>query len=569
MVSAILNAKISTRVIIGYGAVMALMALLSVIGVFEVNKIDSSLTQINDVNGMKQRYAINFRGSVHDRAIALRDVVLLEDRAGIAKAVEEIRTLETFYEEAARNMDAMFAGDAPVTQEERRILQSIKDIEAQTMPLIQSVIADRDADRFDQANAMLIDKARPAFVTWLARINQFIDLQEANNTAITADARGVSESFKYLMFGLTAASLAVGAVFAFWTVGSIKPLTRLKEVMLTLAKGDLTVDVPEAKRQDEVGEITEAVHVFKQNALEADALRRDGVEADARAKQERQREMTALAENFEQEVKGVVDALTASSATVRNAAEGLSGTAEVTTQKAADVAQSSEQASDSVENASAAASEVEKSIAALNAQIGESAARARDAATQAEDTNRIIDGLSGKADRIGEVLQLIVDIAEQTNLLALNATIEAARAGEAGKGFAVVANEVKSLATQTTKATGDISSRIQEIQTATQEAVDAIKLITSTIGAVNQISNNMGEAVEQQNAATAEIVRSVQLATDGTSVVSRAISNVQEAAGETGTASEHLLSSAGDLSHQSDQLKAQVEKFLSSIRNAA
>ena len=567
--SAILNAKISTRVVLGYGAVMALMVLLSVIGVFEVNKIDYSLTQINDVNGQKQRYAINFRGSVHDRAIALRDVVLLEDKAGMDGAVEEIRTLEAFYAEAAQSMDALFAGDAPVTQEERRILQSIKDIEAQTMPLIQSVIADRDAGRLDQASATLIGEARPAFVTWLARINQFIDLQEANNKAITADTRSVSESFKYLIFGLTAVSLAVGVIFAFWTVGSIKPLSRLKEVMLTLAKGDLTVAVPEAKRQDEVGEITEAVHVFKQNALEADALRRDSAEAEERAKQERQREMTALAENFEQEVKGVVDALTASSTEVRNAAEGLSGTAEVTTQKAADVARSSEQASDSVGNVSAAASEVEKSIAELNSQISESAARARDAASQAEDTNRIIDGLSSKTDRIGEVLQLIMDVAEQTNLLALNATIEAARAGEAGKGFAVVANEVKSLATQTTKATGDISSRIQEIQTATKEAVDAIKLITSTIGAVNQISSNMGEAVEQQNAATAEIVQSVRLATDGTSVVSKAISNVQDAAGETGSASEHLLSSAGDLSHQSDQLKAQVEKFLSSVRSAA
>lgn len=562
------NAKISTRVITGYGAVLALLVLLSIVGVSQVSQIDASLTQINDVNGQKQRFAINFRGSVHDRAIALRDVVLL-DEVGVAESIADIRKLESFYTEAAVNMDAMFADGGSVTEEERRILSSIKEIEAHTLPLIEQVVADRNAGNLEAANKVLVEDARPAFVTWLARINQFIDLQEANNQAISGTARSIAASFTNVMLSLTAVCLLVGVVFAWWTTSSIRPLARLKDNMLTLADGDLTVDIPESKSGDEVGEITRAVHVFKDNALEAERLRTEGAEAEDRTKEERRKEMAALAQNFEREVKAVVDSLSSSSAEVRSAAESLKSTATVTEQKAEDVAQSSEQAATNVEVVASATGEVEQSILEINRQIAESTKRARDAAAQADDTNRIIDGLSGKADRIGEVLQLITDIAGQTNLLALNATIEAARAGETGKGFAVVANEVKSLATQTTKATDDIASRIQEIQLATREAVDAIKLITTTIGEVNAISSNMAAAVEQQNAATSEIARSVKNASNGTDTVSRSIANVRDAVGETGTASGALLNSAGDLTHQTDHLRAQVDQFLSSVRSAA
>ena len=386
---------------------------------------------------------------------------------------------------------------------------------------------------------------------------------------ISGKARSIAESFTIVMLSLTAISLLIGIVFAYWTTSSIRPLARLKDNMLTLADGDLSVEIPESKSADKVGEITSAVHVFKRNAIEADRLRTDTAEAEKRAKDERREEMNTLAQDFEREVKAVVDSLSSSSAQVRSAAETLKSTSSTTEEKAEDVAQSSDQAATTVEAVASATGEVEKSILQINRQIEESTRRARDAAAQASETNRIIDGLSGKADSIGEVLQLITDIAGQTNLLALNATIESARAGEAGKGFAVVANEVKSLATQTTNATDDIASRIQEIQLATREAVDAIQLITSTIDVVNAISSDIAIAVEQQNAATTEITRSVRDASDGTDTVSRSIANVRDAVGETGAASGVLLQSAGDLTQQTDHLRAQVDQFLSSVRSSA
>jgi methyl-accepting chemotaxis protein len=208
------------------------------------------------------------------------------------------------------------------------------------------------------------------------------------------------------------------------------------------------------------------------------------------------------------------------------------------------------------------------SVNEISRQVQESARIAGDAVKQAQETDQRINALSHAAGRIGDVVKLITAIAEQTNLLALNATIEAARAGEAGRGFAVVASEVKQLASQTAKATDEISTQIAGMQTATQESVAAIKEIGDTIGRISQIASTIAAAVEEQGAATQEIARNVGEAAKGTQQVAANITDVNRGAGETGSASSQVLSSAQSLSGESNQLKLEVERFLSTVRAA-
>ncbi|ANC90884.1 methyl-accepting chemotaxis protein [Azospirillum humicireducens] len=560
------HATIRTRLFLGFGVVLLLLISLTIIGVREVRKIDADLTRINEVNSVKQRYAINFRGSVHDRAIALRDVVLATDQATLSAALADIDRLAAFYEQSAKPLDAMFTSMSDIEPEERSLLAAIKEIEAKGLPALKAVVAARKANDMAGAQKALMQDARPAFTEWLKRINAFIDLQEHKNQQVAARARVVASGFQTLMLSLCGAALLMAAGFGLWTVAALRPLRRLTDAMLTLARGDLTVTVPASESKDEIGQITGAVEVFKSNAVEADAFRRRQAETEQAAEERKRAEMAALADRFESQVKGVVDSVSTSSTEVRTLAQSLATTADHTETQATTVAAASEQASVNVQTVAAAAEELAASIAEIGRQIGESSRKAKHAADQADGTNRIVDGLSAKANQIGDVVNLISSIAGQTNLLALNATIEAARAGEAGKGFAVVASEVKSLANQTAKATGDISQQIAEIQTATADAVQAIQSIAATIGEVNDIVGTIAQAVDGQNAATMEIARNVQQAAAGTNEVSSSIGGVLQAASETGSGAARLLSSSGELSKQAELLRSQVDRFLGSVR---
>jgi len=246
-------------------------------------------------------------------------------------------------------------------------------------------------------------------------------------------------------------------------------------------------------------------------------------------------------------------------------ARTLSGTADRTSKQSVTVAAGAEEASTNVQTVAASAEELTSSIAEISRQVSESARITSQAVQEAERTNAEIKGLADSAKRIGDVVKLINDIAGQTNLLALNATIEAARAGEAGKGFAVVASEVKSLATQTSKATEEISAKIAEVQTATTQSVVAIQGIATTIGRMNEIASTIASAVEQQGAATQEIARNVQEAAAGTTNVSVTISEVTKGADETGAASGEVLGAAEQLSQQAAALRSEVDKFFSAV----
>jgi methyl-accepting chemotaxis protein len=335
-----------------------------------------------------------------------------------------------------------------------------------------------------------------------------------------------------------------------------------------LAGGDTSTMIPCVDRTDEVGEMADAVQVFKENMIEADRLRAEQAQTEARAAAQRKADMHRLAGHFEDAVGDIVKTLSSSSTELEAAARTLSKTAENTQELSSVVSAASEEASTNVQSVASATEEMSSSVTEISRQVQDAARIAGAAVEQAQRTNDQVNKLSQAATRIGDVVELINTIAGQTNLLALNATIEAARAGEAGRGFAVVASEVKALAEQTAKATGEIGHQIADIQTATQESVVAIKEISGTIGRISEISSAIASAVEEQGAATQEIARNIQQAAQGTDQVAANISDVKQGAAETGSASTQVLASAQMLSKDSARLHSEVEQFLTTVRAA-
>jgi methyl-accepting chemotaxis protein len=348
----------------------------------------------------------------------------------------------------------------------------------------------------------------------------------------------------------------------------VRPITGMTAAMRKIAGGDTATIIPAQERRDEVGAMAQSVQVFKDNMIEAVRLRGEQDELKKTAEAEKHGLLGRMADDFEHGVRGSLDALTGAAVELRATSNSMSTAAGEASQQATTVAAVAEQASANVQTVAAATEELSSSVSEIGRQVAQSTRIAGQAVEEANRTNITVQGLSAAAQKIGDVIKLINDIASQTNLLALNATIEAARAGEAGKGFAVVASEVKSLASQTAKATEDISAQVAAMQGATTDAVQAIESIGGTIGAINEITTAIASAVEEQGSATKEIARNVQEAAQGTSMVSSNIGSVTDAAGETGAAAGRVLASAEELNRQADALRAKVDGFLVNIRAA-
>ncbi|MBK1671179.1 hypothetical protein CKO28_24555 [Rhodovibrio sodomensis] len=376
-----------------------------------------------------------------------------------------------------------------------------------------------------------------------------------------------------LALGLMGAAVVLLLLSAALTFGlfrrMLRPIPRLTAAMSTIANTqDMTTDVPDQDRRDEVGDMARALETFRAGLADKQRLEAEQAEAEKRAQEEKRQTARALADKFEQSVGQVVQQLAGSAGQLEQAAQTMSSTSEQTIRQAETVGAASEEASANVQTVSSASEELASSIQDISRQVSESSRISSEASEQAQRTNQQVEGLKAAADKIGEVVQIISDIAEQTNLLALNATIEAARAGDAGKGFAVVANEVKSLANQTAKATEEIRGQVDQIQSETGAAVDAIQGISTTIDRVNEIAQSVASAVEEQGAATQEIARNVQEASQGTQEVTRNISGVSEAAQQAGQGSSQVLSVAGEVSEQSERLRHEVDDFIAEVRAA-
>ncbi|SNZ18942.1 HAMP domain-containing methyl-accepting chemotaxis protein [Cohaesibacter gelatinilyticus] len=376
------------------------------------------------------------------------------------------------------------------------------------------------------------------------------NMEQAVTTTIVVSVIGI-------VLGLIAA-LVIGRMIS-------RPIQNITKSMSQLAEGDKTVEIPGQSNKDEIGDMASAVQVFKANMIKADELAaREAKELELRdARAQRIEELT---NQFDTQVASLLQDVSSSVSMVDSNASVMSGLADDTNHRSTTVASAAEEASVNTQTVAASTEELSASIHEIGRQVEKSSEITLHAVEQANNTDQQVQKLSVAAQKIGEVIGLISEIAEQTNLLALNATIEAARAGDAGKGFAVVAAEVKELADQTSKATGDISQQINNIQSETNDAVSSIKQITETINEINTIASSISAAVEQQSAATTEISSNVTQASEGAREVTENIIEVTKFASQTGEASMDVKSGAKELNDKSKALNSIIKTFLDDVK---
>jgi len=378
----------------------------------------------------------------------------------------------------------------------------------------------------------------------------------------------VSATIRTSIIGVVLVLLLVVVLAIYLTRTSItKPLNAVENGLAHLAQNDLTIKVSGVDRKDEIGSMARAYVSLRESLgkmREMEAAQR----VDAEAKVKRGERVAELVRNFETTIKAIIATLAAAATELQSNASSMSATAQETQQQSATVASATQEATTNVQAVASATEEMTASTKEIGQQVTRASQMAAQAVDEARTTRDTVHGLADAADKIGEVVKLIQQIAGQTNLLALNATIEAARAGDAGKGFAVVANEVKSLATQTAKATEEIAGQISGIQQATTTTVTAIEGIDSSISRISDVSSAVAAAVQEQVAVTDEISNNVHQAAQGTNEIASNISGVAQAAEQTGSASEMVLAAANQLAEEADHLKVEVDRFLASL-NAA
>ena len=390
------------------------------------------------------------------------------------------------------------------------------------------------------------------------------ELEDVSAKELMEELEGAIHEMALLVIISLLSSLVIAVVLA---RSITRPVTQMTEAMQTLASGDKTVRIPATENKDEIGTMAQAVLVFKKNMIENERLQLEQEEQKKRTEAERKAAMREMADSFEAQVGGVIEAVTSATVELQASARQMAATATETSAQATAVASSAEESSSNVQAVASATEELATSIREISEQVDHTRKVAIKADGEAKETTQLIQKLADYVTGIGQIVSMINDIASQTNLLALNATIEAARAGDAGKGFAVVASEVKNLASQTAKATEEVSNRISSIQGGTADAVRAIEAITAVIAEMSSISGSVAAAVEEQGAATTEISRNVEQASAGTREVTTNITMVETAAHETGAAANQISHAASELSVQSEKLKMEVQKFLDTVRS--
>lgn len=455
MLSFFTRATVQTRLLIGFGAVIMMMIVITIVGINSVNAIDKSMTVITDINSVKQRYAINFRGSVHDRAIAIRDVVLLQENSELQRTLKDISRLEVFYNESRVPLDQLMVEGSSSSEE--NILNLIKRIESKTMPLVKQVINKMQQGDKQQAEQLLLNSVRPAFVEWLAAINQFIDYQEVENQQATKMVRETAASFEGVMLALTGIAFLISGFIVYRIAKGLRVSldgepSEVASLLSKVAEGDLTQSIEVRyensvlfslkKTQNQLSStVTNIADASKEINGQIDIV--SAGSADVLALVQQQREYTALA----------TDNLNDMRDKTYTVSELLVQTEENSSQTLSSCTSGSQ-------SVNATAEEIEKVLTTVSSALEK------------------LQKLEQRTKDISGIISVISGISDQTNLLALNAAIEAARAGESGRGFAVVADEVRTLAQSTGSATSEIEAMLTEI---TKETAGSVVAMESTL----------------------------------------------------------------------------------------
>ena len=485
------STKISTRLYTGFGLVLLLLIIVTALGINRVQKIDAILTNISDVNNVKQRHAINFRGSVHDRAIALRDVVLAPDAAAAKPELARIETLAANYAQAATPLDQILGGGKDVTEAERTALAAIKASEAAAQPIIAKVIQLRLADDVAGATALLQQQGAAAFTGWLASVNQLIDLEEKMSREQADSATNVARSFFFFMVLLCLGAIAIGTVAA-WRIshGLLRQLGGEPDYAAAIAgeiaAGNLAVKI--ATGPNDRSSLLYAMRGMRDSLVDIVSQVRAGTQTIATNSREIAAGNLDLSNRTEQQAGSIEETATSM--------EQLTGTVRQTAEHAIEANELAVSASGVAVKGGTVVAQVVQTMAAIN-----------------ESSKKIVD-----------IIGVIDGIAFQTNILALNAAVEAARAGEQGRGFAVVATEVRSLAQRSSQAAKEIKSLIDdsvervdtgarlvdEAGTTMQDIVDSVKRVTDIMGEISIATREQSSGIEQVNQAIGMMDQVVQ-----------------------------------------------------------
>ncbi|MCP1539890.1 methyl-accepting chemotaxis protein [Methylorubrum extorquens] len=528
--------------------------------------LSEQTARIVDVQAVRLDALLHMRGGITEAAVMDRNMLLESDPQNKARFRTRQQAGMTEAREGADRLLAL--ADTP----ERRVANEAmrRDIESffATLDRVYDLGLRQQGDEAFRIARDVGIPARLKLNEWMQNRSTLLASElAAAKVKATEDAdRGTAMLISFAVVGLLGAMALAGSIVL---LSITRPLGSLVGVLQRMARGEIEAEIKEAARGDEIGAVGRAVEgikamVARKAAEEAEVRRR----ADEAAAAERKRTMVELADGFEAAVGGIVGMVSASATELQATAQQMTATATETASQSTTVAAAAEEAASNVGTVAAAAEELGVSVQEIGRQVQGSSRLAQAAVGEADQTTHLVQALRTTSARIGDMVGLISNIASQTNLLALNATIEAARAGEAGRGFAVVATEVKELASQTARATEEISGQIGEIQGVTDQAVAAIGVITSRIREINNVAAGIAAAVEQQGAATQEIVRNVAQASSGTAEVTRNISGVAQASEETGIAASQVLTSSAELSRQSEHLSAEVQRFLATVRAA-
>ncbi|MCZ4281485.1 methyl-accepting chemotaxis protein [Kiloniella laminariae] len=447
-------------------------------------------------------------------------------------------------------------GTVLIHRDKEFTLRPMSEVFPESTPTINTDLANIDAGSGDQMFAFFPIEGLPS-VKWYLGFAIDRDAAFANLTKFRLTASITALISVLAIMGL------LGVLVRLWVS---QPVLTMTGAMTSLADGNLDVPIPGSDKTDEIGQMAAAVLVFKNNAVEIERLARENEQTAERMATERRNALHQMASSFEQTVLSIVETVAQASQQTQTVAKKLSASAEESNARAIAVSNAATETTANVQTVAAATEELSAAIREIGMQVTQSIQVASEAVEGVGRTNTTVTNLAEAAQRIGEVVNMIQDVAGQTNLLALNATIEAARAGDAGKGFAVVASEVKALANQTDKATGDIQTQVEGIQSSSSLSVQEITQISKTIGRINEFANAIAAAIEEQSAATQEIASSVQKAAAGTQEVSSNVAAVTDTSTQVSTEAKHLLDSSSEMQALAENLRSEVKDFLATVR---